>query len=78
MVSVSHPPTHYGQSTDAAQEFFLRAPLLFVPASQTRTCREQLRASLRRKERQISRDFYGPTLQPSIPLPFPSKLEGCL
>ena len=28
---------------------FLRAPLLFVPASQNRACWEQLRASLRRK-----------------------------
>jgi hypothetical protein len=29
---------------------FVRAPLLFVPTSQNRTCWEQLRASLRRKE----------------------------
>ncbi len=34
----------------AAQDFFARAPLLFVPASRNRACWEQLCASLRRKE----------------------------
>jgi hypothetical protein len=40
-------------ATQAAEGFFVRAPLQCVPASQTRASREQLRAGLRRKEDSI-------------------------
>jgi hypothetical protein len=40
-------------ATQAAEGFFVRAPLQCVPASQTRASREQLRAGLRRKEGSI-------------------------